>query len=327
MGLVPSNSADQTLPSWTLGTCIPQTILGPNGYLNTHQKEIETIRLITDGSCRSEDAPDGLDLSCFVNLKRLSWSGLAQNKDVKALADLLQKRAHQLLELDLDLENYLSLTLPGEDPCIFPVQLLRLQRPVQLMFPVLRSLSLCQVSFTTDLDLPMEQCGYEISDATRMMFEAFDFTSLVSLKLRHCAGWEHLITHLTKSAAPLALQSFEVQYAPTDINADSASIIAPFLRSFKGLVNLFLLISNSAPNWDIWLALRGHRATLRRFVHHQRTQAEAEFPLELDGLQMGFTSGKDFEGDDGSNPLSTLDLTSIGVCASLQYMVSATWFS
>ncbi|KAL1965855.1 hypothetical protein VTN77DRAFT_4988 [Rasamsonia byssochlamydoides] len=88
--------------AWQLGTCVPAQILGHNGYLPLKQKGLESIRLVTDGSCPWH----GYDLKEFTKLKRLSWTGLRSRNDFLALRECLEVTSHQLVQLELDPLNW-----------------------------------------------------------------------------------------------------------------------------------------------------------------------------------------------------------------------------
>jgi hypothetical protein len=129
-----------TTPSWNMGACVPETILGPGGYLAQHQTRLEEIRLVTEGMCQGDGPP--FDLSPFVHLRKFGWTGMQSRTDMKTFAKILIAVSHQLLELELDFgdgnapERDMHLTpkqydeffarrvlglFPGDTKCLFPV--------------------------------------------------------------------------------------------------------------------------------------------------------------------------------------------------------------
>jgi hypothetical protein len=300
---------------------VPDSLLGPSGYLTTSQKDIESLRLITDGSClwRQENRLNiGPTLLGFPNLKRLSWAGLSSYEDFHTLADTLQQISQQLVEFELDLEYHVYLqSNTDRDHSLFTSKVLRLQQPATPMFHALRTLSLCSVSFTTSL--------FDETEATRRILEAFNFSTLRSLKIRSCPGWELVLQNLTGSTPPMALRSFEIQSTISEDGYVGPGVIAPFLESFEGLDELFLSTSSPAPTLDIWHAMGHHIKTLRRFVHHQRDVVLDETsPIleeERDLSDLSFFDVSDLGSDPTQNPLGKSDLRSVGLSCSPGWMV------
>lgn len=109
-----------------------------------------------DGSC--EDSGIGLDISSFEYLKRLSWIGLSCIADIKSLAEVLAKKSHQIVELDLDFvllrdsekryREIAGLTAEFEDEDdLLSKKLLGIPDKQIQNFNALRVLSLAAVSF------------------------------------------------------------------------------------------------------------------------------------------------------------------------------------
>jgi hypothetical protein len=76
--------------------------LGRSGYFPLRQSNLESLRLVMDGSCF--EGGIGLDFSSFPQLKRLSWTGLCSMYDIASIAGVLAERSHQIVELNLDFE-------------------------------------------------------------------------------------------------------------------------------------------------------------------------------------------------------------------------------
>src|SRR2546421_295750 len=187
------------LVSWNLGTCVPQSILGPSGYLPLRQTQIESLRLVADGSCSwSADRQCRLALSAFQHLTRLSWAGLCRDDDLETLADVLERISNQLVEFELDLIRCCTLAaeMDEEDDSIFARDILRLPQREQRIFPSLRLLSLSGVFFAP--------CLAQIVDQ-------FDFSIIRSLTLRDCPGYQELLDHLIRSSQPIRLKFLEIQ--------------------------------------------------------------------------------------------------------------------
>jgi hypothetical protein len=83
-----------------MGTCIPKKLLG---YLSRKQKKLESLILITDGDCTyNHEGLSPIDLSAFLCLRKLSWTGMRSCSDMKALRVALKQVSHQLVEFELD---------------------------------------------------------------------------------------------------------------------------------------------------------------------------------------------------------------------------------
>ncbi|PVH92243.1 hypothetical protein DM02DRAFT_677626 [Periconia macrospinosa] len=214
--------------TWALGTCIPREIIGCSGYLPLKQKLIESIRLITDGACDYNlNSQSPTNLSDFTHLKKLSWSGLRSENDIETLQDTIKQVSHQLVELELNFINWsevqAALFVDDDDSDTFFVRSI-LELPLQStirMFPALQVLSLSGLSFES---------------AAEEMASAFDFSSLRSLKMRLCSGWEEFLLCGSRLNRPTRLKCLEIQ--PTLSNEVSAEgSISEFLRSFHGLLD------------------------------------------------------------------------------------------
>jgi hypothetical protein len=86
---------------------VPRQILGPSGYLALKQNGIESMRLITDGSCDyALDEQFCIDLSALRNLRKIAWTGLRSANEIETLADALRANSTHLAELELDLISW-----------------------------------------------------------------------------------------------------------------------------------------------------------------------------------------------------------------------------
>lgn len=69
-----------------MGTCVPPHILGPDGYFNLKQSDINDLELITAGNCPIHlQGNRPIDLEAFVHLRSFSWTGLWSRGDLNAL--------------------------------------------------------------------------------------------------------------------------------------------------------------------------------------------------------------------------------------------------
>ncbi|OQD77348.1 hypothetical protein PENANT_c113G11397 [Penicillium antarcticum] len=87
---------------WGLGTCLSPGILDKNGYLCRHQRSLNRLSLITDGSC--PEAGGALDgLSEFSSLKTIEWEGIQQPDEIDSLQRCIRRNSSHLTTLSIGL--------------------------------------------------------------------------------------------------------------------------------------------------------------------------------------------------------------------------------
>ena len=320
---------------------MPQSLLGPHGYFPEKQPNIETIRLITDGACPAHVHHKlQLALGEFPRLKKLSWKGLCSTQDFEALADVLRKRFKQLEELEVDLTYYnliqkiiggrffVTSDDDGDDTdedddydFVFVAKILKLERGI-MPFTNLTSLDLSGVSFAPGDKQDVKQ---------RMLdgiVHSFDFGSLFLLRLRRCPGWGLLLELLASSSRPMRLKVLEIQSSPLTIHSDDNmsakenQTIAAFIQTFQGLRELIISTYGPDDSTGLWNAMLNHRATLARFVQHQRTAALSQLRLlDVNGLSVINPRDSNDRPLGTENPLGELDLIAVGLCCEPQTMV------
>ncbi len=211
---------------------MPHSLLGPTGYLPLKQQNIDTIRLVTDGSCGwNEERKHHLALSAFPNLRRLSWIGLASNHDLRLLNEVLRRRGHQLkdLELDLvyrwDLRNSLRNNLTMMD----------LAKGSTHSFPALTSLTLSGVSLW-----PWKVLERDMRNFMEHLHCVFDFRQMRSLKLRFCPHWDGLFAWIAASDPRIELKTLELHSCIQNESFDEHPSILRLLQCTQGLEELFL---------------------------------------------------------------------------------------
>jgi len=332
---------------WELGSCIPELVLR---CLATKQRNLESLHFITDGSCRRSQWEWSDDCTWLTNLKRFSWAGLwgldSENTEFKTLVSILNGVSHQLEDLSINFEYYV------ENWGYYGVQLSELLlvlpakyklRPSTLwgMFPVLRSLTLSRVSFGRT-----EAFG----DETPGILHAFDFSTIESLKLRSCYGWERVLGHLTtmletkSDSRRFAMRCLEVTdyddtndymylYSRPGQAEDRPAVIISFLESFEGLQSIFIGLGTGPPELNVWRAASHHRQTLRQFVYHQQKNTldwdkgpvdeDEEADEESEPLLSSDSEASGLIGDDSPrHPLQGLaNVRSIGLGFQLRWMV------
>lgn len=309
-----------------MGACVPDSPLGPTGLLTLNQQNIQSIRLVTGGLCRwNEQSGHSLALCKFSNLKRLSWTGLSSQGEFDSLAKVLDQVSHQLEELDIDLTYYRDwCDRRGYDydherrKFQSNVKMLGLSTPPSSKFPVLRRLALSAVP------IPDSESDSPISSS-------FGFSSLESLKLQNCRGWQCFLERFTNHTEPSKLRSLEIQCAVIDqrFGEHDKEALVNVLRKTEGLEELFLCTGGlgSLGIQELWETVLHHRASLRKFVHHL-----ADFDDDWESENSGVTrdlphlSGFSARFQETELPalqsVASLNLTSLGVCCVPTLMVS-----
>jgi hypothetical protein len=241
--------------SWNMGACVPETILGPGGYLAQHQTRLEEIKLVTEGMCQGDGPP--FDLSPFVQLRKFGWTGMQSRTDMKTLARILARVSHQLLELELDFcdgnppKRDMELTEEQYDE-YFTRRVLGLSRgDEKCFFPVIQVLSLTHIPFAS---------------MAEELACAFDFGDLRALKIQLCDGWEGFLLTAGRVSCLDQLESLDIH---TNYLQDmhTHQVVSDFLGSFQSLRKLAVATSASWATSDLWAAANHHKATLKALVH------------------------------------------------------------
>ncbi|KAL2782415.1 hypothetical protein BJX66DRAFT_320797 [Aspergillus keveii] len=301
--------------NWDLGICCPGAILSDDGILPRCQKNIETIRLVGDARCFGHE----YYLADFRKLKRLTWIPLTSQADFDSLALTLEKLAHQLTLLELDiyefdrkiawrfLDYHAKSRKERERPNYFAWDTLGLYaKQKKCVFPSLERLYLCGVPFGM---------------AEMELAHAFDWSKLQSLHLRFCGHWKIFLQEVIGTRQTIRLTSLTLEPSPVlDYADEEVETICVFLTAFTGLRDLCLSTNEEHGTLEIWRAVANHKATLRTFVHNQRISSEfwgtdwddigdvdpPTLPFTDDELEM-------MSDDPATNPLSDLDLEFLGL--------------
>ena len=230
------------------------------------------ISLITDPNCRwntrgSQEAI-AIDLSPFTRLKSLSWRGLRSRSSFVSLAlginashRSLEKLVIDTLSWALSEESYYkNASGPNKSSNFFAEEILQIQPDTTtVMFPSLRKLELCSISFG--------------SFASNLSV-ALNMSSLRSLKLWNCPNADDVLQCMVGAGDQIMLQDFElVSEGPRDkveIALHGMLSLGMFLNSFRGLERLYLDIQRD--DWsDIAWSILEHKSTLEHLVLHSRS--------------------------------------------------------
>ena len=314
-----------TTTSWDLGSCVPEELLGTNGYLQREQKDLESLSLSTgaptDIQVRNGHVvylmkpPAPLELDAFQQLRRLSWTGIRLVPELESLRIFLaaNRKILEMLELDFTEWNLVDCAgktrLPKDHPLVFSEHDLPVsENPSSSAFPALTILQLSTVCLPTNPDATVS---------------AFNFSQLRSLRLHRCKNTHLLLRAIVQGALSLKLESFDCMMDDFAEKVDcGGSSLNAFLRYFNSLRRLYLRI---APLGEITTeqyleSMIYHAANLKQLVYHETTP------------ETYFTSGKDkylaFEtpnlscGSTGAMTrfMQQASLESLGCCDSLSQL-------
>ncbi|KAH7113512.1 hypothetical protein EDB81DRAFT_824392 [Dactylonectria macrodidyma] len=314
---------------WHLGTCVPQDILGPKGTIPLRHSSLQSLSLTTSCDCNgSEDSIFPCQQGCEINLdplrdlRLLCWKA-PRREDLDTLTSVICNNRQRLKSLELDFVDWESFD-SQYDPtfnwigsgemagghCMFSNRILRIPpSPGCSFFPDLQTLSLSGVPIGTDLA------------------NVVDIANLRSLTLRRCLGWHLFLARIMDRGIEVQLKTLEVQDLPHVASTSSGKrALARFLDAFTGLEKLYVShVGPSIPEPDLWAHAAGHRATLRRYVQHERTYMGIDGPLwpcELDSPNLGLSEARflTIQEDVSSNWLSSLNPECMGLACAPEHM-------
>ncbi|RDW93340.1 uncharacterized protein DSM5745_00662 [Aspergillus mulundensis] len=266
--------------SWHLGCCVPDEVMGPTGYIPLNQNCIQSLSLITDGTCQS--STDMAGLSQLNNLRSLTWEGIDPDGDHGNLVACLTANSMHLKHLKLGVvSRHLSdPDLSWLDDSELHINELTGLRGCELGkgkadFGCLRHLSLSNIA----LGNSTPKMAYKHVNAFVHLHELESFT------LRQCPGTVQFLTGLTGSGRPFHLRRFECVY-PIDENKTHP--VEAFLQLCDNLEELYLSKRTS-------ICFKSIPRTVKRLVGHFLTfngaltfQSPLDYALEysLQGLPL-----------------------------------------
>lgn len=263
--------------SWDLGTCIPEQILGPEGYLTKKQSAIESLSLITGTACPRFGflgiRTEAVVLSSFSKLRNFSWKGLHWTQELDSLRGLFAKNHGVLEALELDFMSWQDVVIdgvrvrrgrPDRSPSFTEKILPHKTNGVVRQFKSLKSLALS---------------AFEFEEATRQISRAFNIINLRSLKLHSCPGILTFLSTIVDAGLVLRLKSLELIMQDEAVERDGSleSPLISFLQSFQGLEHFHLMLRTELMrpvHWPscYWNAISHHSATLKGLIYHERCQ-------------------------------------------------------
>ncbi|KAH6994617.1 hypothetical protein EDB82DRAFT_576033 [Fusarium venenatum] len=321
---------------WNYTSCIPSEVLE---YLSLKHPSIQGLSFTTDPFCsrfnRWSRTTD-LNLSGFHNIRRFSWKA-PMGCHFGNIANLVQKNADHLEELEIDLQSWSRQwedresrvvrhkadseewdKVPASNMLARDMFGLSSDASANTCFPRMRSLKLTRVPLRDET-------------TNKTVTAAFiNLAGLTSLTLRMCSYWTLLLEDMIQSTTPIAVESLEILdfylQTPNVTAAKKVIAITNFLDSFDGLEELFISHCGPTPVLNFWQHVSRHSSTLKAFVHHQRiTDQDDELLISRKGRDLSdpAISQHDLDRiqhDPTQNPLSRLNLEFIGLTCAPEYL-------
>ena len=309
---------------WDLGACIPNGLLHRNG-LTLRQKKIETVSLATDGSCGTFLTNRySIDLGKLKALRSLTWKGINKSNNFHSLGECIKVNKQGMETLVLDLIDWKGTeheyfdglrrtngSIESYTNNFFARDILELiPGDEKTILPHLSTLSLSAVSF---------------QDAQEEMLHALNISRLRSLKLWNCPHSLDLLQTIVSGAHAMRLRSFELvldvgRYSEQEIHGDVFHrIISGFLNAFRGLEDVYLMLTDYTDWRTIFHAIMGHVSTLDRLVTHERQDVgDEEWAAKVDS-RMPLSKGL-------QDLYQNANLTCLGTCAqSCDWVCATIW--
>ena len=259
--------------SWDLGMCIPENILGPEGYLTKKQTAIKSLSLTTGMGCSHSPqlSAEIIVLSKFPKLRQFSWKGLHLTEEMAALRGLFENNFRVLEDIELDfihwrqvrIDDKLMSSLWDHSPPSFTDLILphNMDRNIQ-EFQSLKRLALSEFRFEAE---------------TKGITRAFNISNLRSLTLRNCPGILTFLSTIVDAGMVLRLTSLELTIEDEAVENEGTlkSPLISFLESFQGLEHFHLMLRAdilTPYSWSFcyWNAIQHHSSTLKSLVYHER---------------------------------------------------------
>ncbi|RYO86791.1 hypothetical protein DL764_008959 [Monosporascus ibericus] len=252
------------------------------------------------------------DLSPFRHLQSLCWKAPTID-NLETLSDAIRLNAARQQKLDLDFVDWpdlrQSLGYESDDEedeaqSYFADIVLELNgRSPRPYFPDIRVLSLSQVPLNAAMAL------------------AINFNTLVSLTLRKCPSWDKFLERVLERNYSIRLRTLEIQDSESASQGFGRFVLGDFLDAFEGLEELSIIEPGPADSIEVWNHAAHHRATLKKFVYHQRivriVDLDEESPYfeehDLPNLAIIGPQMRQIKEDPSQNPLARLDLECIGL--------------
>ncbi|GES64571.1 NADPH-dependent FMN reductase [Aspergillus terreus] len=255
---------------WHMGCCVPESILGPSGYILTKQPSISTLSLITSHNCRHAASLRGM--TRLRRLKAFSWQAVRSKRDLEIFRSVVQNNADTLGSLEVRVLQDVQDSVDDDDSVL---ERLGLLLPASVAAPADQKcvrLSLHHLSLRRA----------HLDDCFAGRDFAFRLESLLSLDLVNCHGTFEFFEALLDSVLRLNLHVLKVTITEAEwgVHMFSSSPLGKVIASFSGLEEVVIL-TNSNCGYDHrdennpkvmrrleqTLPVASHADTLKRLVY------------------------------------------------------------
>lgn len=282
------------------------------------QSQLESISLIIDGRCISDD--DGIQdwrdsaFSEFKSLKRLALRGFRSTREPDFLWQLLKQNSQHLMELELEPKEAWHGRDEGSWTPKWDLWPLDFDRD-EVHAPRQRLLALKRLSLSKTQLSEWEGSGNGV--ANNLLSKSLDYGHLRSLRLWDCPHTGVFLNAFinANTARPTRLTTLEIFRRSEEGLQDT---LGRFLRSFSGLRRLYLTLPGPIDSQDLVGAVTYHKASLARFLLFQSCSSQniTEMTVAGTGVDSSSINGlmipcQNPEGE--SKVFETLDLQYLGL--------------
>lgn len=164
--------------------------------------------------------------------------------------------------------------------------------------------------------------GVTLTKGVADVVRVFGIPYLQSLKLEDREGTNELLEMLANPSQPMQLKSFELKVTGSDADRSDPRPLMTFLRSFRGLEDLFIMYTEEWSGASEYRhAINHHSSTLRRLVHQPSSIDEDWFKAYDSDAEDGTLEDKMSNGLIESLP-KLKRLQYLGICNQADHIVS-----
>lgn len=273
---------------WHMGCCVPESILGPSGYIPNQQPYISALSLKSK-PCTHAASLDGI--ARLHQLKAFSWNGVVPTRDLEIFRLVVQNNAGTLTSLEVGVQNDVKEEYRNNDLILVELGLLL---PTNGIPPAGQKSFLLALQHLSLGRLHLGECFNEWRFA-------FNLESLKSLDLVNCHGTVEFFEALVLSGLHLNLRSLKVTVTKEECDREelhmfSSSPLGKVLTSFSGLEELTILtrsrtgyyrrVGKTHRSTNEILPVSSHARTLTRLIYqiHCASSSDLSYLAEIDYL-------------------------------------------
>ncbi|KAL5360848.1 hypothetical protein BJX96DRAFT_75889 [Aspergillus floccosus] len=268
---------------WHMGCCVPESVLGPSGYIPINQPLISALSLITSQKCRHAASLKGM--TYLRQLKAFSWQGVRSKRDLEIFRSVVQNNADTLGSLEVRVLNEVQNDVENDDSIL---ERLGLLLPGSVAAPDQKCVRFCLHH------LSLRRARLDECFAGRDF--AFRLENLLSLDLVNCHGTFEFFEALLDSVLHLNLRSLKVTVTEAELGVHMfpSSPLGKVIASFSGLEEVVILTPTKRGydyrdednpkvmrRFEQTLPVASHAETLKRLVYQNHCTGDN------DGLYVG----------------------------------------